>query len=242
MHKRVMIVEDESSTRQLLAKIVKTVERRAEIVEFPTIDGVYDAAMKNHFDLFLLDIIMFPQIQGDLSGLRFAEKIRTVKEYEFTPIIFVTALEDAELYAYSKLHSFGYIEKPFLVEYVKKVISDAWRYLESKQKDDSLLVRKDGIVYSIKCSEIVYVESMLHQLYFHKENGEVVKSRYKSLQDLMKEIDDRKFIQCSRNVIINKDFVSNVDGINKYVTMREIKEPVCIGKSYVKKVLNEFRC
>lgn len=241
MYKRVMIVEDESSTRQLLGEIVRQVESKADIAEFSAMDGIYETAIKQHFDLFLLDIIIESEGQGDMSGLRFAEKIRTIDEYEFTPIIFVTSLEDAALYAYSKLHSFSYIEKPFKVDNMKKTISDALRYVEANQRDNSLFLRKEGIVYSVKCSEIVYIESSFHQLYFHKANGEVVMNQYKNLKAIMDEIDDRRFIQCSRNVIINKDYVDNIDAINKYVKMQGIKKTIDMGSVYVKRVLAEFR-
>lgn len=240
MNKRVMIVEDDSSTRQLLAEIVRTVDSEADIREFSSMDGVYETAMTVHFDLFLLDIILKQGSQADMSGIRFADKIRTVEEYEFTPIVFVTSLEDAKLYAYSKLHSFGYIEKPFDVEEVKKVISSALRYLKANRSDNSLFLRKNGILYSVKCSEIIYVESVMHKLYFHKVNGEVMVIRYKTLKEILEEADSPDFIQCSRNLVINKEYVENIDSSNKYIKMKGIKEPVSIGGTFLKKVLNEF--
>lgn len=240
MNKRVMIVEDDSSTRQLLAEIVRTVDSEAEIREFPSMEGIYETAMTVHFDLFLLDIILKQGSQADMSGIRFADKIRTVEEYEFTPIIFVTSLEDAKLYAYSKLHSFGYIEKPFDVEEVKKVISSALRYLKANRSDNSLFLRKNGIWYPIKCSEIVYFESARRKIRFYKSNGEVIIIYYKTLKQILDEAACEYLLQCSRNIVINTEYVENVDIVNRCIKMKGIDEPVNIGITFLKKVFNEF--
>ena len=38
---------------------------------------------------------------ADVSGIEFAQKIRTIEKYAFTPIIFTTSLEDPKLYAFT---------------------------------------------------------------------------------------------------------------------------------------------
>lgn len=241
MNKRVMIVEDNSSTRQLLAELVKEVEPEAEIREFATMEGVYETAMCTRFDLFLLDIIMNPKDSGDTSGMQFANKIRSVSQYEFVPIIFVTSLEDPKLYAYSRLHSFGYIEKPFEPENVKKTIHEALRYSVHSPKDATLFLRKEGILYSIKCSDVIYIECYLRKMHFHLKSEEVISVGYKTIHQIMEEADSENFVQCGRNMIINKEHIDRVDLINKQIYMKNVEKPLAVGITYWKKVLKEIQ-
>ncbi len=241
MNKRVMILEDNDSARQLLTEIVRSLDAEADIREFSTMEGVYETAMCLHFDLFLLDIIIDNTNPEDISGIRFAEHLRTVSKYEFTPIIFITSLEDPAMYAYSNLHSFSYIEKPFKAEQVRKKIGDALRYRDAGERDNTIFLRKEGILYSVKCSEIVYVESILRELHFHKVDGKEIVIRYKTITELLREADNNCFMQCSRNIVVNKEYIESLDIVNRCIQMRNIEKPIGIGITYQKYVLKELR-
>ena len=58
-----------------------------------------------------MDIILNISVPGDVVGIKFVENVRKIKKYEFTPSIFTTSLEDADLYAYAQLHYYRYFEK-----------------------------------------------------------------------------------------------------------------------------------
>lgn len=240
MSKRVMIVEDDSSTRQLLAEIVRTLDCESEIIEFSSIDGVYEVAMNTHIDLFLLDIILDTGNKCDTSGMQLATKLRTVSQYEFVPIIFVTSLEDGTFYAYRKLHSFGYIEKPFKIDEIKRIISDALRFSELQETDNTLFLRVNGIIYAVKASEILYVETAMRKLYVYKTNGEEMIVSYKTIKQIMEEIDNDSFIQCGRTTLVNKKHIEYVDVANKIIKMKGLSKPVVIGRSFEKNVYKEF--
>lgn len=240
MKKRVMIVEDDSSTREVLAKLVRQVEPEAEIHEFGTIDGVYETAMSKRFDLFLLDIIINPKKAGDITGIQLAQNLRAVQKYRFTPIMFVSSLEDAKLYAYSKLHSFGYIEKPFNISHVKETLSEALSYPEFIKRDVVRFLRRDGILYAVNCSDIVYAESIDHKMHFHKTNGEILIIPYKTIKQTLQDFDSESLIQCNRNVIVNRDYIETVDIANKCIKMKNEDEMISIGGAYQKKVLDEL--
>ncbi len=240
MGKRVMIVEDDNSTRELLTEIVRTVDKEAVIKTFSSMEGVYDTAMTMHIDLFLLDIIMGQGSSAEMAGMQFADKLRSVAQYEYTPIVFITSLEDAQFYAYRKLHSFGYIEKPFNIEEVKSVVQNALKYSEAKKKDNQLFLRRNGIWYSVKCSEIVYLECIRRKINFYKSNGEVIVINYKTLKQILEEAEYDSLFQCGRNIVINIDYVEHIDIVNRCIKMKGIDEPIGIGVSFLKKVFNEF--
>lgn len=240
MGKRVMIIEDNISTLMLLSDMVKSVSDDAEIKEFLSMEGTYETAVVSTIDLFLVDIIVDKDIQADTSGIRFVDRIRKIQRYEFTPVIFITSLEDPKLYAYSELHSFSYIEKPFDYDYVKNIISMALRFPDLKKSESTLFFRKEGILFSVKSSEILYIESIRHKMYVYRINGDVMIIPYRTCRKIIEESDDDNLIQCSRNTIINRKYVDNIDFTNRYIKMKGIEKLIDIGITYQRKISREF--
>lgn len=240
MKRRVMIIEDNESVLQMLSEIVKGIDSEIEVFEFSSLEHAYDMALENTIDVFLVDIILDSDDRSDISGLHFVDRIRTIAQYEFTPVIFITALEDPKLYAYSELHSFSYLEKPFQTEQVREAVEKALRFPRSRRKDKPLFFRKEGILYSLRCSEIVYIENVKHQVYFHRVNGEVITMPYKALKQILEEADDSELLQCNRNVIINREYIHSIDIMNRFIMLKGIEKPINIGRTHLKKVSRLF--
>lgn len=241
MYKRVVIIEDNTSTLRLLSDIVKKLDSEIEVLEFHTMDGVYEAVLENTIDLFLVDIVMNPEDRGDISGIRFADRIRTIEKYEFTPIIFITSLEDPKLYAYSELHCFAYLEKPFDTENIKETVKRALRFPSKRKTDGVLFFRREGILFSVKCSEILYIENSRHRIYVHRLGDEIMEIPYRPLKQILKDADNPCLLQCSRSMVINKEYVDSIDFANRYIMLKGVEVPVNIGSTYLKRVGMEFR-
>lgn len=241
MNKRVMIIEDNVTTLRTLSNMVRTILPDADIREFFNLDGAYETAMNSTMDLFLVDIILDRKSSGDMSGIRFVDRIRNVAQYEFTPVIFITSLEDPKCYAYSQLHSYGYIEKPFDEKKLAELIEKALHFPKGKARESVLYFRKDGIIFPVKVSEILYIESYNHKVFVHKTSGEVMVVPYRSCHRILEEADSDRLIQCSRSTIFNRDYVQNIDFVNRYICMTGLEKPLEIGVTYYKKIGREFR-
>lgn len=239
--KKVLILEDNIETLLYLKKLLLTINSDIEVLTFSNMEGVYEVVLNSYIDLFIVDIIINPDSPGDTSGIRFAEKVRMITKYEFTPIIFITSLEDPKLYAFKTLHSFEYIEKPFDEEYVKSVIIQALRFPVTKSIDHILHFRRDGILFSIKCSEIIYIESVRHKQYFHLCSGAVEVIPYKTCSQILKEADCSDLLQCGRDLIINRRYIENVDLVNMYIKMKSLAKPLEIGITYRRQMAKEFK-
>ena len=207
--KEVLILEDKSETRKVLAGLVKEVHSDAVIYEAADEKTAYDIAMKRTIDLFLVDIILHPQQHDDVSGGEFAQNIRKVDKYLFTPILIITSMYDPKMCMYSSVHCYQFIEKPFDFEKVKQTIQEAIRYETVQEKDRSLMFRTEGMLEMIAVSEIVYVESVNHRL------------EYKTCNSLLKELDSDNFVLCKRGVIVNLEFVKKVDTVNRYILLAD---------------------
>ena len=111
--KNILIVEDNRKTLNALAQAISKIEKNIVVYQAETYEEACAVAFSKRIDVFVIDIILTTEKPGDVSGIRFADLARKHDRYMFTPIIFITALADPQLYAYKELRSFGYLEKPF---------------------------------------------------------------------------------------------------------------------------------
>ena len=240
MRKSVLIIEDNLEQLEMLKKLVLEVEPETVVYTASALGPAYEILMERTIDVFLVDIILDTNKPGDASGMRLVERIRTIEKYMFTPVLFVTSLEDSTKYAYTDLKCYEYIEKPFDPERVKQYIKKALNYSTMREKEATLFFRKDGIIYPIKVKEILYMESLNHKVYVHLKNEPVFVVAYKTCKELLEEADTDCLLQCSRSTIINKDYVENVDPVSRYITMKPDGDKVEIGFTYKKRVMKEF--
>lgn len=239
MRKTVLITEDQSKQRQILGAIISSLGDEIEVKYAKNSASAYKILMETTVDVFLIDIILDTDAQGDTSGIRLAKEIRTIPKYQFTPIIFVTSLEDPEIYAYRELHCYGYIEKPFDKNNVRLLVKDALNFKTQSEEDSILYFRKSGIIHPIYCKDIEYMETLQHMMCIYRTNGDSLEIPYKTCVQVLEEADDPMLLQCSRSTIINKRYVSHVDTVNRFITMRSGVQ-VNIGVTYVKKIKKEF--
>lgn len=232
-------MEDKESHRVALRKIVTGLSKDIEVYEAEDIRTAYRIAMIEHIHLFLLDIILCPQMPGDTMGLDFAREIRKVKKYHFTPIIFITSLEDPKLYTYNHLHCWRYIEKPFDPKIVKETILEALEVPVEDDKDRSVYFRKDGIIYAVQVEDIIYIENKRRKIIIHCKN-EILEIPYKTCEEITKELDSKKFVQCSRHMIVNKSYIKQIDYPNRYLKLRHVDELIDISVSFKNRLKDEL--
>lgn len=239
--KKILILEDNSATLEQLTAIVQEVDSRNEVYPFDNVKDAYQCAMERTIDLFLIDIILDASQSGDASGLKYVENIRRVEHYSFTPVIFVTSLEDTKACAYENLHCYSFIEKPFRADRVKQVVEQCLKFPSSARNAKTLYFRRDGIIFAVEREDIVYAESTEHSIHIHTRQGDVLKIPYQTLKKLLEEVDSADFIQCSRNTVINKNFIYNVDIPNRVIQLRDDFGRIEIGVMFKKYVKEWFR-
>lgn len=234
--KTVLIVEDIIRSREMLVKIIEGIRNDVEIKMAASQEEATILAMKNNIDLFMLDIILNSSNPSDVSGMKFAEYIRSFQQYKYTPIIFTTALEDPELHAYSELHCYYYVEKPYDVEKVSTVIKEALEFPVNNKVSQSVFFRKDGILYKKEVSEIIYIENSRAGQTVYCTNGNL-KLPYKPNKKILEELGSDKFVQCSRYNIVNTDYIDKIDTVNRYIQLKNVKELIEFGNTFKKKFL-----
>lgn len=237
--KKVLILEDNQDAREDLVRIVKGVDGDARVEATDNKERAYTIAMENSIDLFLVDIILNPDDTSDVSGLTFAQNIRLIEKYKYTPIIFITSLFDSKYYAYADIHCYQFIEKPFDIMEVRAAISQAIGYNTNGGSDRTLFFRYDGLLEAVNIRDIIYIQARGHNVELITTMDRVIVP-YKSCKEIMKELDSDNFIHCHRSVIVNKEYIRRVDPINRYVLLHKCKDVLEIGPTFKKKFLGEL--
>ncbi len=232
--KKILILEDNPTTLMNLTQIVQSVDVKNVIYPFHDLKDAYQCAMDRVIDLFIVDIILDRNKPGDSSGLKFVENIRKITHYAFVPIIFVTSLEDAQLYTYENLHCYSFIEKPFDVERLRKLVEECLRFEESRSTSKTLYFRKEGIILAVEREDIVYAESINHIMHIHTKQRDILEIPYVTLKKLLDDLDCADFVQCSRSVIINQKYIENLDIPNQVVQFKNGYGRVGIGIRFKK--------
>lgn len=239
--KKVLIVEDNASSIMMLEALIKEIDIKTFCYRASNLTEAYQILHSCNIDLFLLDIILDSKSSGDLSGIELAKEIRAMERHKFTPIVFVTSVEDPCLFAYEELHSYGYIMKPYHVEKTKKIIKNALEFNHTVEEDKIVFLRRDCVMYAIKENDIVYVESKKYMLSVYKRDG-ILEFPYKTCREMESILDDNVFVKCSRNALINFNYICGIDTINGYAIL--YKESgignVKVGKKYMKELIERF--
>ena len=101
--KKVLIVTNNQNTRKKLENIVKEQNPGNTIYITDNLERAYHIISVTTIHLFLIDMVLQPrQRGGDVSGAVFAQNVRRITRYQFTPIILFSTLVDCALNMYAK--------------------------------------------------------------------------------------------------------------------------------------------
>lgn len=238
---RIFVLEDEEESRKALVQMLLKIS--SEI----TVDAAADLESARSllsdtvsFDLFLLDINLNQESSGDTSGILFAEEVRSMQKYAFTPIVMVTSIAGLEMEAYRKLHCYQYLVKPYDQKEIKELVEKVLFHVQRVQKE-SIVVKKNGINYKILCDEIEYCKAIPRGVCIYLRNEEM-EVPYLSIHKLLEKLPKSKFFQCHRMFVVNKQAVKYYDLVNQVIQVMDYPERIDIGvtfKAEVRRRMNE---
>lgn len=234
---RILILEDQEMNRKALKELICSTASNEEIVVDSAAsfqEGMQYVGAEATYDAFFLDINLDESNPEDESGLELARFVRGQTRYEFTPVIMVTSIAKLEMAAYRELHCYQYLIKPYVENDVQAVVKKLLAMRDIKE-EKTIVVKKDGINYRIKCNAIVYVQAVPRGvcLYLKKES---MKVPYLTIVKLMEQLPKDDFIQCHRMFVVNKKHIENVDFVNRMIKMAGYDEAVELGGTYRQKV------
>lgn len=230
---RILILEDQEISRNALKEMILSAGGPGQIV----VDEAASFSMAKkliesdvNYSAFFLDINLDTNNDEDKSGMKIAEFIRGYLKYELTPIIMVTSIASLEMEAYRKLHCYQFLIKPYMKVDVENVVKKLLA-LQNVKEEKSIIVKKDGVNYRIKCNAIVYIKAVPRGICLCLKK-ETMKIPYLTIVKLMEQLDCEDFIQCHRMFVVNKKYIENVDFVNRMIKMEHYDEIIEIGGTY----------
>lgn len=241
MKKNVLIIDNNAAVSDKLASLVLEVNENVDVYKVDSACDAYEILMEITIDVFLLDVVLNTLKPGDTSGMRLVENIRKIPKYVLTPVIFITAEEDPSMYAYTELNCFAYLKKPYQSQELKNIMRKALHNRTKRGEDTTLIFRKYSTIFPVKVRDLVYIESVDRVMNIHLCDGNILKIPYKSYSTLLYEADTDCLLQCSRRIVINKDYVWSIDISNRLIELRNNMGKIIFGLTYKKKLMEEFK-
>ena len=98
------------------------VEKHKDVQVYATdnIGEAMEISLRNNIDLFFVDIVLDNNSSYEILGMEFAKMIRKISQYAFTPIVFITCLDDPSMSAYRDIHCYSYLGKEHILTCIKK--------------------------------------------------------------------------------------------------------------------------
>lgn len=239
--KKILIVTNNQNTRQTLENIVKEQNPGNIIYITNELERAYHIISVTTIHLFLIDMMLQPRRRGgDVSGAVFVQNVRRIARYQFTPIIVLSTLVDHALNMYARLHCYAYVEKPFDVDYVKRLVAEALCFCPMAVENRQIFFRKEGTLEAVFIDDIILAEGKERDIILETSRGRK-KILYRSCRTLLEELDSPKFLFCSRSVIVNQNYIERVDVVNGYLYLRGIEYAVPMGKQKKYEFLREIK-
>lgn len=185
---------------------------------------------EKRIDIFFLDINLDVRNPKDQSGLLFAKKIREIRKYAFTPIVFLTSAIELELISYRETQCYSYVTKPYSLESITSVLDKIVQNNERKERKQ-ITVKKDGINYRIDEDEIICIEAIPRGIRLYLK-GESIDLKYISIKQILEKLSKDQFIQCHRMYVINTNKIEYVDIVNQMIQLRGLTQIIEIGVTY----------
>lgn len=223
----VLILEDNLEQSKFLQKIIEETYKTTSVYVANNIIQAVEFVQKYNFDLFVLDIVLDISDSLNDNGIDFASYIRKQTQYFHTPIIFITSYPEHMQSAINEAHCYSFIIKPYNRQEVIKTLLEVSDYGDH---NSSFFRFKDytGIVFKIRITDILYIESNGHRIIIHTEQcdydtGELTLEKAK---DVLPDT----FIRCHRKYIVNMNKTCSYDRTNRFININNDIIPV--GRAY----------
>ena len=237
--KNILVVEDSEYYMNLICNTLSKIPD-INIYKATCSEEAYKYAMEMSISVFIVDLILNTNVLGDVSGIKFIERMRTIEKYKFVPVIITTSLEDPKLHSYSYLHCYRYFEKTFDTNELVETVLEVLKYESPKEKTKIIYYKREGLLFSINTNDIIYIENCNRFIKYHCVDG-LHTAPYQSCKKIIQEMESTDFIQCSKNTIVNRKYILCVDSINRYITLMNEYGTLDIGPRMKKEFMNRLK-
>lgn len=217
----IAICDDEKGACLVIEELVRKADSDAEISVFTNPDELLNA--EDLFDLVFLDIQM-----EEMTGIDVAKRLRT---RETQPeIVFISAVQEYVFDAFD-VEAFHYLIKPVdpakfakVYDRVKMRIADKKKNFLETEEAAILSVKSKTRQYSLKMTDVLYVENQLKKLLIHTKEETI--DLYGAMKDIEAQTGDG-FFRCHRGYLVN---LGHIKSYSKDEILLDNGERIMIAK------------
>lgn len=207
---KIAICDDDRTTREHIASLIREKELGLEIVLFKTGEDMIKS--QENFVICFLDIKM-----NKISGIDVAKYIRDEQEgrgRKKSIIIFVTGYKEYMEEAFD-VNAFHYLLKPINEKKFYTVFERALKDISMKTKQEklSVIIKYKGMQKKIYLKDIYYIESNNKKVIFHTKEGNL--DTYGKMEDWEGKLGNT-FYRCHRGYLVNLEKITayNIDTVD----------------------------
>ena len=196
---RIAVCDDEELFRIEFKSVLDKVLINSEydIDTFSGGSSLYEAFLKNPFDLVFLDIEM-----PGIDGITLAKRLRAVSEN--VQIVFLTSHIEYALEGY-EVNALRYLVKPVDMNKLSEVL----KYIQDKKNNSrQIMIKQEGEDIVIDISDIIYMESMDKNVRIVTSKSEYI-TRY-NISDYEEELKNSGFLRIHRGYLISLSKVKKI--------------------------------
>lgn len=237
--KNILIIEDEPMALRYLIKIVEDCSPlECHVFGYTNLREAFDCMKHRKISLFIVDI-MLDQSEHNREGYQFIEEMRNDEEYRHVPVIFVTGLEEPRAQAYKDLHCFGYIQKPYDVDEIHRMVKKCLNYrpVEGKAK---LHLKKDGIHILFDADQIVYVRIVGKNLFVKVQGKSLCQYGYLTMKEITEQLKTESMITCGKGLLVNGRYMDRLDQKSRMLYLKDDAEPLKLTRSGLKENIHSI--
>lgn len=237
--KNILIIEDEPMALRYLIKIVKDCSPlECQVFGYTNLREAYDCMKHRRISLFIVDI-MLNRSEHNREGYQFIEEIRSDEEYRHVPVIFVTGLEEPRAQAYKDLHCFGYIQKPYDVDEVHRIVKKCLTYKPVNEKS-KLHLKKDGIHIFFDTDQIVYVRIRGKNLFVKVYGRPIDQYAYLTMKEIMEQLKSEPMVTCGKGLLVNGKYMDQLDQKERRLYLKDDAEPLKLTRAGLKENIHSI--
>lgn len=225
---KITICDDTQDNIASLSAALSAYDPSFEITSFTDgkalVDDMLDSCASP--DILFLDIYM-PGIDGIQTAQELRARNRDLK------IIFISSSREHYLQAY-EVFAFNYILKPFDRDRLYAVLGRALDELR-KENGYKIRIQYKGVMQSVDCGDILYIESRDKQLMFHLAGGGAAQC-YGKLDELISDLPEQSFIRCHQSYLVN---ISHITEMGE-ACFRVGKAMLSVSRKYLKPAKEQY--
>lgn len=232
---RIAVCDDEKNMLEFLhrqlADVLQNERVDFHIDTYADAETLSKAHMECRYDVLFLDICM-----PKTSGFELAESVRSLSQK--TSIVFVTA-NDNLVFESMQYQPFYFIRKNN-TDTMKAEIAQTVKKLLKRMRQYTVLELQSAIegAVCVTASEIIYVESRGHYLYYVLTTGKLVtvRGQISEAEAMLRQYD---FLRIHKSYIVNMNHILTVEKTNsELVLSRDIR--LRIGRMYLQSTVQGY--